>query len=187
MTAGKEHIQSELLAIRYLRGDDQAFAELVHLWERPLFYHLRRLVDTEEDAWDIMQEVWFTVSRKIRSLRDLAAFPAWLYKLAHNIAIDYLRKNPSFNLLPEDEKGSDNPGDEVCAVSLNPDAIDLHWGLGQLHHHHREVLLLLFLGGFSLAEISDITNVPIGTVKSRVYYAKKALREILEQEGHHYE
>ena len=187
MAASKEHIQSELLVIRYLGGDNQAFDELVHVWERPLFYHIRRLVDTEEDAWDIMQEVWLKVSRKIRRLRAPAAFPAWLYKLAHNSAIDYVRKNPSFELLPEGERSPDNPGYEASTVSLDPDAKELHWGLGQLSHHHREVLLLHFLGGFSLAEISDIANVPIGTVKSRVYYAKKALREVLEQEGSHYE
>ena len=187
MTAGKEHIQSELFIIRYLGGDNQAFDELVHFWERRLFYHIRRLVDTEEDAWDVMQEVWLTVSRKVRRLRDLAAFPAWLYKLAHNSAIDHLRKNPSFNLLPEDERRPNNPGDEVNTVSLDLDAKELHWGFGQLSHHHREALLLNFLGGFSMAEISDITNVPVGTVKSRIYHAKKALREILEKERSHYE
>lgn len=186
MAAGKEQIQSELLVLRYLGGDSPAFDELVGLWERPLFYYIRRLVDTEEDAWDVMQEVWLKVSRKVRRLRDLTAFPAWLYKLAHNSAIDHLRKNPSFNPLPEGEEVSDNPGDEGSTLSLNLDAKELHWGLDQLSHHHREVLLLHFLGGFSLAEISDITNIPVGTVKSRIYHAKKTLREILEQEGNHY-
>ncbi len=187
MTAGKEYIHSELLVIRYLNGNDQAFVELVHVWERPLFYYIRRLVDTEEDAWDTMQEVWFKVSRKIRRLHDPAAFPAWLYKLAHNSAIDHLRKNPSFKFLPESERAPANPGKEASTLSSDLDADELHWGLGQLSHHHREVLLLHFLEGFSLAEISDITGVPIGTVKSRIYFAKKALREILEQERSHCE
>ena len=182
MTTVKEHIHSELLVIRYLKGNDQAFDELVHVWERPLFYYIRRLVDTEEDAWDTMQEVWFKVSRKIRRLRDPAAFPAWLYKLARNSAIDHLRKNHSFKFLSEVETAPDNPGDEGIILSLDLDAEELHWGLVQLSHHHREVLILHFLEGFSLVEISNITNVPVGTVKSRIYFAKKSLREMLEQE-----
>ncbi len=187
MAADKERVQSELLVVRYLRGDCRAFDELVRLWERPLFYHIRRLVDTEEDAWDAMQEVWLKVSRKVRRLRDLSAFPAWLYKLAHNCAIDHLTKNPSFSPLSEDEESADNFGDEPHALSLDLDAKELHWGLDQLSHHHREALLLHFLGGLLLAEISDITNVPVGTVKSRIYHAKKALREILEQEGNRHD
>ena len=72
MATDKEYIQSELIVIRYLRGNDQAFNDLVHMWERPLFYYIRRLVDSEEDAWDTMQEVWIKVGRTIRRLRDPA-------------------------------------------------------------------------------------------------------------------
>jgi RNA polymerase sigma-70 factor (ECF subfamily) len=182
MAAGKEQIQSELLVIRYMKGNDQAFDELVHIWERPLFYYIRRLVDTEEDAWDTLQEVWLKVSRKLRRLRDPAAFPAWLYKLARNSVMDHLRNNHSFKFVPEALTAYDNPRDEGTTLSLDLDAEELHWGLAQLSNLHREVLILHFLEGFSLAEISDITNVPVGTVKSRIYFAKQSLREMLERE-----
>ena len=187
MATDKEYIQSELIVIRYLKGSAQAFDELVHAWETPLFYYIRRLVDSEEDAWDTMQEVWIKVSRRIRRLRDPAAFPAWVYKLARRCAIDHLRKNSAFKFLPETEVAPDNPSDGGATLSLDIDAEELHWGLGQLSHYHREVLILHFLEGFSLAEISDITSVPVGTVKSRIYFSKKALREMLEQERSHHE
>jgi RNA polymerase sigma-70 factor, ECF subfamily len=187
MTAAKERIQSELLITRYLRGDDQAFTELVDLWETPLLYYIRRFVDTEDDAWDAMQEVWLTVSRKVRKLRDRAAFPAWLYKLAHSRAIDHTRKSILHRLLSARERFAEESGDQGMVVPFEPSARDLHWGLGQLSRHHREVLLLHFLQGFSLAEISDIVNAPIGTVKSRLHYAKKGLRDILEEEESRHE
>ena len=179
----KDFIQSELLVIRYLRGDEEAFEELVHLWRQPLFYYIRRLVDTEQDAWDTMQETWLTVSQKARRLREPAAFPAWLYKIARNAAIDHARKNRAFAPLPEEKSTMSTRASDTEQISLALDAERLHWGLAQLAPLHREVLILHFLEGFSLAEISDVTRVPLGTVKSRIHHAKQALRNVLEREA----
>ena len=187
MATDKEYIQSELLVIRYLKGHAQAFDELVRAWEKPLFYYIRRLVDSEQDAWDTMQEVWIKVSRTIRRLRDPAAFPAWVYKLARRCAIDHLRKNSAFKLLPETEAPPESTGDDGTALSLSLNAEELHWGLSRLSRHHREVLILHYLEGFPLADIGDITGVPAGTVKSRIYSAKKELRVMLQQERSRYE
>ena len=187
MATDREYIQSELIVIRYLNGDAEAFDELAHAWEQPLFYYIRRLVDSDEDAWDTMQEVWIKVSRKIRRLRDPAAFPAWVYKLARRCAIDHLRKDCSRKFVSEVEAAPDCPADQGAAASLDLDAEELHWGLDQLSHYHREVLILHYLEGFRLAQIVDITGVPVGTVKSRIYCAKKALREVLKQERSHHE
>ena len=183
MASRKERIQTELLVLRYRRGDERALEELVSIWERPLFYYIRRLVDSEEDAWDVLQEVWFKVIRKVRKLRDPAAFPPWLYKLARSSAIDHLRRNPSFT--PFSEHGQEQIAiqDEVDVLSWTLEAEKLHWGLSRLSHHHREALILHFLEGFSLAEISEITGASVGTIKSRLHYARKSLRSLLEREA----
>jgi RNA polymerase sigma-70 factor (ECF subfamily) len=97
----KEEIRNELLVLRYRRGDDRALEEIVSIWERPLFYYIRRLVNAEETAWDVLQEVWVQVIRKIGKLREPRALGAWLYRIAHNIAVSHLRKEPPFDPMPQ--------------------------------------------------------------------------------------
>jgi RNA polymerase sigma-70 factor (ECF subfamily) len=179
----QDQIRSELLVLRYRRGDRAALEEIVSIWERPLFYYVRRLIGSEADAWDTLQDVWFQVIRRIDKLREPSALPAWLYRLAHNAAVSHLRNSPSFEPL---EVGDDavQPAEGNAEASLSAfDSAEIHRALDRLSLPHREVLTLRFLEGFSLAEIGEITGVSAGTVKSRLHYAKKAIRDLLEREA----
>ncbi len=84
-------IESELVLLRIHQGDTQALGRLTHLWERRLLYYIRRIVATEEDAWDVLQEVWVRVWKKISTVRDVSALRTWLYRVAHNAAIAHAR------------------------------------------------------------------------------------------------
>ncbi len=183
MSSRKEQLRSELLVLRYRNGDEKALEEMVSIWERPLFYYVRRLVNSEADAWDTLQDVWFQVFRKIKKLREPRALPTWLYRIAHNAAVSHLRKNPSFESLPEDDGALEIAGSEAGPSLSEFDAQQIHQVLGRLKLPHREVLTLRFLEAFSLAEIGEITAASVGTVKSRLHYAKKALREALQREA----
>ena len=187
MDARKERIQSELLVLRYRRGDRAALEEIVSTWERPLFYYVRRLVVSEADAWDTLQKVWLQVIRKIGRLRQPSSLPAWLYRIAHNAAVDHLRANPSFESLPEDGVPVEAVDGDAGGSFSEFGSREIHRALDQLSLSHREVLTLRFLEGFSLAEIGHITGVSVGTVKSRLYYAKRAIRERLEGETRRHE
>jgi RNA polymerase sigma-70 factor (ECF subfamily) len=173
--------------LQYRGGDDSALAELVSIWERRLFYYIRRMVDSEEDAWDLLQEVWCRVIRNLGSVRDTAALPAWLFSIARNIVRNHHRD------AAHSGEAIDFNGDPSAVNSTNEpplasfDADELHWALGRLNVAHREALVLHFLEGFSLNEIAGILAIPNGTVKSRLYHAKKALRTVLEKEGQHHE
>lgn len=182
MGARKEQIRSELLVLRYRRGDQTALEEIVSIWERPLFYYVRRLVGSEADAWDTLQQVWLQVIRKIGGLREPSSLPAWLYRIAHNAAVSHLRDNPSCESLPEDGGPAETVHGEAGPSFSEFGAREIHCALDQLSLSHREVLTLRFLEGFSLAEIGEVMGVSLGTVKSRLYYAKKAIREYLEKE-----
>ncbi|MFC1746814.1 sigma factor-like helix-turn-helix DNA-binding protein, partial [Candidatus Neomarinimicrobiota bacterium] len=98
-----------------------------------------------------------------------------------------LRDTPSYRELCET---GDNLNISTTVASLSVhgfDAEHLHWALGRLSLPHREVLILHFLEDFSLAEIAEIAGVPEGTVKSRLHYAKEALRSVLQKEAEDYE
>ena len=187
MASRKERIMSELLILRNRRGDEAALQELVSLWQRPLFYYIRRLVDSEEDAWDALQQVWLQVIRRIGKLREPRAFPSWLYRIAHNTVVSQWRKTRSFERLSEDADPPDPESDTGLTSGYAFDAREIHWGLGKLTPAHREVLTLHFLESFSVSETAEITGEPEGTVKSRLHYAKAALRDVLEKEAKHHE
>ena len=96
-------IRSQLLVLRYRRGDDKALTELVALWEKPLFYYIRRIVKTEEDAWDVLQETWIRVIRGIGKLNNLESLPTWLYRIARNATSNYIRNNHKLKPLSDEE------------------------------------------------------------------------------------
>ncbi len=182
-----DRIRSQLLVLRYRHGDDEAFTELVHIWEKPLFYYIRRLVKTEEDAWDVLQNAWIRVIRGIKKLKNPESLPSWLYRIARNTAFNYTRDNSRLEVLSDEDMNlviSEPVEDQGFSAD---DAEAIHRGLKHLPITHREVLTLFFLEEFSLKEISSITGVPKGTVKSRLYYAKKILKDIMKKEEPGYE
>jgi RNA polymerase sigma factor (sigma-70 family) len=183
MLSKRDLILCELLVLRCQQRDPQAARDLIARFERSLLYYLRRLVGSEADAWDAYQETWLTVFRTLKGLVDARAFPAFLYRVAHNQAVALLRKRHRLErpLTNQDEDVVNEPDFEFTLE----DAAVVHAGLGKLTIAHREVLTLFFLQDLSISEISIVLGVPLGTVKSRLYHAKRSLKELLEK-GTHY-
>ena len=186
----KEQIYYELLALRCKRGDSGAIEELIHTFETRLFYYIRRLVNQEEDAWDVLQETWVKVFQGISKLREPRTLPLWLYRIARNTAISRVRKDiAARNMIAaiDSEPQPVNAEPEISNALSSFDADRVHQALSQISFPHREVLTLYFLEDLSLDEIAEIIEVPVGTIKSRLYYAKLALRKIIEQEDEPHE
>ncbi|UCH35869.1 MAG: RNA polymerase sigma factor [Armatimonadota bacterium] len=156
--------------------------ELASIWQNPLYYYVRRLARDEEDTLDIMQDTWVLVIRRFRQLRNPAAFPAWLFKIARNVAHSHTRKSRRQEIGAEDEPVPQRMQEESSDPLAEFTAEDVHRALGKLTMAHRDCLTLHFIEGFSLLEVSQIAGVPLGTVKSRLYHAKKCLRRALEEE-----
>jgi RNA polymerase sigma factor (sigma-70 family) len=171
---------------RCQRGDTEAFAGIVQLWERPLFYYLRRLATSEADTWDLLQETWLRVFRSMRSLRDPRALPAFLYATARNVAITRLRLRAADEQpLAQQNGGGEGAAAFDCAFIAFDDAEQVHHALDQLPLPQREALTLYFLEDLSIDDIAQVLNVPPGTVKSRLHYGKQAIRKVLENgDGH---
>lgn len=173
-------ILCELLVLRCQRRDRRAADELVTFFERPLLYYLRRMVGSEADAWDLVQETWVSVFKALPTLRDARALPAFLYRTARNHALALLRhRDADLRLYAAVEA---QPNDTDRAPDFTPeDAAAVHAGLNQLSLPHRESLTLFFLQQLSIEEIASVLAIPTGTVKSRLHHAKKALKTILNE------
>ena len=178
MAANK--LRDELLILRCQAREESAFKQLVERWEPSLYYYLRRIARSERDVWDILQETWLAVFQSIRRLQDPRKFPSWLYKLARNQASNWLRREQRHDHVQNGE--IDDRSELTNEFSFASERAQLvHDLLEGLRLPYREVITLYFLEEFSIKEIAEIIGVPDGTVKSRLHYAKKELREALEK------
>ena len=169
--------QIENIVIRCKSGQREAFEQLFELYQPRLKYYVRRL-DSSGQTDDILQNIWVKVFRKIRKLRDNKSFPIWLYRIARNEVFSRFRQNKIFVELPEEiehiEFKDDN--DEFSAE----DAQRLHKALNEIQPHHREILTLSFMEQMPYQQIAKVIECNIGTVRSRIFYAKQSLRKEME-------
>jgi RNA polymerase sigma-70 factor, ECF subfamily len=177
MTDDAERLYERLLVVRCQTGDEAAYRELVGRFGPRLEYFLRKLVGRDARADDIAQEVWIAVFGQLPKLRDAGAFTTWLYRIAHNKAMLDARRNGRLPTTTQDVAGI---ADEEEATFSREDAARIHAALDKLEPPHREVLVLRFLEDLSYDEISEIVSCPVGTVRSRIHYAKSQLRKLLE-------
>lgn len=182
----KEGIYCELLVLRCRQGQRAALEELVRTWERPLFYYIRRLIDDEDEARQVLQQSWVGILQGLGRLREPRKLPVWLYRIARITAMTHLRNRYGQQALRRD-------GEMPAPVDVPDGQLDfdnaeqIHYGLNRLSLIHREVLTLFFLQDLSMEEIAGVLEIPIGTVKSRLHHAKRMLKAILEREESSYE
>jgi len=180
MADPEKRLYEQVLVLRCQTGDETAFAELVERYGPRLRYYLQKAFGRRDGAEDAWQDVWFTVFRKVRELADPGAFTTWLYRIALRRAHSVLRQRlPSFHSMEEAEKVTDPSAEDP---DFSPeDGQRIHEALDELTLEHREVLVLRFLEDMAYEDIAAVTGCQMGTVKSRLYYAKRALRAILER------
>ncbi len=177
----RQPVADELLVLRCQEGDPAAFEELVSRWQERLWRHAWRLMGREDMAWDVLQETWIAVSRGLRRLEDAAAFPRWAYQIVSHKCRDRIRQERRRRKLSAAywERLAQADSD---AAATSPQDVDLGEALRQLSGPDRAILALRYEEGFDTAGIAAILGVPEGTVKSRLYYARKRLRAMLEED-----
>jgi RNA polymerase sigma-70 factor (ECF subfamily) len=177
-----DRAQEHLWVLRARRGDREAFQGLVDKYDRRLLYFIRRFERDAERASDLVQEVWLTVFRGIGKLESAEAFRTWLYRVAHAKAVTAIRRGSRQGAAAHVVDGPALASDGGAPARL--DTADLvHRALERLSAEHREVLVLRFLEQMALEEIGDVLSCPPGTVKSRLHYAKQAMRRVVEEFG----
>jgi RNA polymerase sigma-70 factor (ECF subfamily) len=178
----ENQIQYEWMALRCQAGDAGAFEDLIAVMERPLLYYATALTGNLDSALDVLQEVWIRAFRGIRNLKDPGSLRSWLYSITHGIAVDRIRKNYSREQAEKVQFEDFQEAEEPSFAA--EDAAAIHQALSEIGLKHREVLVLHFLEDLSMAEIAKVVGCSEGTVKSRIHYAKRAMKEILSGGDH---
>lgn len=176
-----DELRIQLLAVRCQLGEPAAFEELVGLWHLRLWAYLLRLVGEPAAAEDALQETWLRVLRDIPRLRAPSRLVSWMFGIARHVAVDALRRRRIHVELSAPEVLQIGAPTEVGA--LEESLVALESALPSLPFLEREVLTLFYLEELSLREVAEIQAVPEGTVKSRLFRARRLLQERLVPKG----
>src|SRR5256884_3198354 len=174
-----------------IAGRETSFEELVRRYQRPIAAYVYRMVGDYDSALDLTQEVFIKVYNSLARYRSEFKFSTWIYKIAHNAAIDHLRRYAvreqaltssvdgerrevaieSRRLTPEQESERKERRSEIeSVVQLLPTA-------------YRELIVLRHSEDLSYDEIAEVTGLPLGTVKNRLFRAREAMRDQLLERG----
>lgn len=163
----------------FLRGDREAFDQLVRRHEDAVFAVALRLMGQRADALDAVQETFVAVFRKAHSFRGDAAFSTWLHRIAINACKDLIRKRGRFSFGSDEPPDAPDPAGDVSSKVVAH--VDLATALAGLPEEQRVAVVMFDLGGIPYEEIARETSTNIGTVKSRISRGRRALAEAMEQ------
>lgn len=181
----------EELVIRCQAGDARAFDELVTRYRAKVYAMIYNMIKSDADSWDLAQEAFLKAWKALPKFEARSSFYTWLYRIAHNVTYDWLRKrkvqaegefdeavhqsiDPRARTVPFKEAGPDEKLQHQELRQRIEEAID------QLSPEHRAVILLKEVEGRQYNEIADIVGISIGTVMSRLFYARKKLQSLLQ-------
>jgi RNA polymerase sigma-70 factor (ECF subfamily) len=192
--AGEEPAD-EALVLRAQAGESAAYDELVTRHRGRIFAMIRQMVKNEADAWDLSQEVFIKAWKALPRFEVKARFSTWLYRIAHNTVYDWARRkrpeagdelneeifrsgsiDPASRTTPERPRRPDEAlGDDELREKIES-------ALGQLSAPHREAVILKDVQGLAYKEIAEVMECSIGTVMSRLHYARQKLQSLLKDE-----
>lgn len=165
-------------------GESAAWDVLFRRYQLPLYVYVFEVVNNEQSALDIVQETFIAAAQHIGGLRDNDKFGSWLFGIAHQKCVQRWRKQNRREVLRDESADAPEEfdvGPDKLLIRREQEAEFMNL-LNRLPLPQRTVLLLHFVEDFSLEEIARITGTQLGTVKSRLHYAKKSLRKLLEEE-----
>lgn len=166
-------------------GDDLAMIDVLQACERPVYNIALRFVTNPVDAEDAAQDAMLKIFRNLGSFKGNSAFSSWVYRLTFNACMDFLRKQSRAPRTVDDENALLNVRDYSISVDeqyeRSADAELVRIAISKLEEHHRQAIILCDYNGLSYAEIAEVMQTSIGTVKSRINRARKALMKSLQQ------
>jgi RNA polymerase sigma-70 factor (ECF subfamily) len=183
----------EELAAAASRGSEEAFRELVERFERPVFGLVLRIVRRPDVAEEVAQEAFVKAWKALGRFDPARKFSSWLFKIAHNSALDSLRRRGEQTLsldapIAEGEAAPEPPADPkaedpLTVATYRAAGRALAAAMTELRAEYREILQLRFAEGLSYEEIAEVTGAPLGTVKVHIFRARKELAKNMKALG----
>jgi RNA polymerase sigma-70 factor, ECF subfamily len=181
------------LVLRALAGREDGFEELVRRYQRPIVAYVYRMVGDYDSALDLAQEVFIKVYNSLGRYRPEFKFSTWIYRIAHNAAIDHLRRQGASRTEEIEVEGPEGTTFEKPLASKAPTPeqetergerrAEIEVVVAQLPPSYRELIVLRHSHDLSYDEIAEVTSLPLGTVKNRIFRAREAMRELLVARG----
>jgi RNA polymerase sigma-70 factor, ECF subfamily len=181
------------LAARACEGRERAFRELLTRYERPVFSLVYRMLRDREQAEDTAQETFIKAFNAIQSYNPAYKFSSWIFKIANNLAIDHLRKRELDTVsIHGSVHAESDEAEERTRITLTDSGetpqeyaenrelgSQIEAAMGRLRPEYRTAILLRHVEGHSYDEVSEIMEVPLGTVKTYIHRARSELKELL--------
>ncbi len=172
-----------------LKGDQNAYADIVNLYQHKLYQICYRMLGNKQEAEDIAQEAFVRAYINLHSYDQKRKFSTWIYRIATNLCIDRIRKKKPDYYLDAEVAGTDGLDmySQIAADEQLPEeAVEqmelqdrIQYEISRLPDKYRSVIVLKYIEELSLQEISDILDMPLGTVKTRIHRGREALRKQL--------
>jgi RNA polymerase sigma-70 factor (ECF subfamily) len=172
-------------------GAEGSFEELVRRYQRPIAAYVYRLVGDYEAALDLTQEIFIKVYGSLSRYRPEFKFSTWIYKIAHNSAVDHLRRNSGRERSLANGADGDSYDMPIESGSLSPEQesereerrIEIESVVKSLPATYRELIVLRHSQDLTYEEIVDVTGLPLGTVKNRLFRAREMMRQLFIDRG----
>jgi RNA polymerase sigma-70 factor, ECF subfamily len=183
--------ETEETVRRFLDGEEEAFSRIVRDWEKKIYNLAWRMLGNREDAQDVVQETFLSIFKSIRSLRDPARFPTWMYRITLNHCHSRRRSRTSDLSLSEQDFDSNGdiegfpPG--FPAAPRREETVEtldvIRKALAGLSEDHRTAIVLKEYLGLSLEEVANVMECPLSTAKSRLYHGLRDVQRNLKRMG----
>ena len=181
---------SDLVATA-IEGAEGSFEELVRRYQRPISAYVYRMVGNYESALDLTQEIFIKVYGSLRKYRSEFKFSTWIYKIAHNAAVDHLRRSSTREQSLINGTESDPFELPIESRRLSPEQeserkerrVEIESVVRALPANYRELIILRHSQDLTYEEIVEVTGLPLGTVKNRLFRAREMMRQQFVNRG----
>jgi RNA polymerase sigma-70 factor, ECF subfamily len=171
-------VLTELLVLRAQAGHDDAIGLLVRAWQDRLLRHAKRLTGRNDAGQDVMQQAWLDIARGLRSLEDPARFGQWAYKIVTRRSAKWIGKEQRRRHVERDAAVEHGASVSTATHAVdNADAVRV--ALQQLPVEQQTILELRYVEDHGIEQIAEALGIAAGTVKSRLFYARQQLRDLI--------
>lgn len=187
--ASSSSLQDDKWVVLAVRGDEKAYYHLTQKYKKPLYFHVRKMIRNVDFAEDLVQDIFLKAFKSLKNYKNDYAFSTWLYRIATNHTIDYLRKKKleTFSIHAEDAEDSQPAIQLADEGSYSDEPIirqerknKVHEAIDQLPEKYREVILKRHIEEKSYQEIAKEMDIPLGTVKAHIFRARELLYKYMK-------